>query len=84
VKHQRNLCDPDLTKLPVRDPRFENFHAEVKSPLNFDKMLEAARRLSEDADFRVDLYNIEGRIAFGELTNHPADGLGMHDPLNGT
>jgi hypothetical protein len=44
-------------------------------------MLEMARRLSSGTDFlRVDLYNINGRIVFGELTSHPASGMGMFEP----
>ena len=51
--------------------RLEN----VTKPQNYDKMIEIAKRLSEDFPFvRVDLYNVEGRIIFGELTFYPASG----------
>ena len=44
-------------------------------------MLEIARKLSEGTDFiRVDLYNINGRIIFGELTNYPVSGKGVFEP----
>lgn len=46
-------------------------------PKNFDEMINVARLLSEGMDFiRVDLYNIDGTIYFGEMTCTPASGLG--------
>lgn len=45
-------------------------------PSNFDVMVEYAERLSSDFEFvRVDLYDVEGRIYFGELTFSPNGGL---------
>ena len=47
-------------------------------PTNFDEMVAVARRLSADFDFvRVDLYNIEGKIYFGEITCTPHQGFGI-------
>ena len=47
----------------------------LEKPLNLEKMVELAAKLSNGFPFvRVDLYNIEGRILFGELTFYPADG----------
>ena len=41
----------------------------LPKPWNLDKMLEYARRLSAEFPIlRVDLYNIDGQIFFGELT----------------
>lgn len=42
-------------------------------PANLEEMLEVARKLSADFKFvRVDLYNLENKILFGELTFSPA------------
>jgi len=42
-------------------------------PGNFAEMLEVAEKLSSEIDYvRVDLYNLGGRIIFGELTNYPS------------
>ncbi len=39
-------------------------------------MLEIAKTLSKDFDFvRVDLYNVKGKIYFGELTFSSASGM---------
>lgn len=48
----------------------------VPRPENLERMLQIARTLSRDFDFvRVDLYNVDGRIYFGELTFTPANGV---------
>lgn len=44
-------------------------------PKNLDEMIRIAEQLSSEFDFiRVDLYNVEGKIYFGELTCYPAGG----------
>jgi hypothetical protein len=46
---------------------------DVKRPNNLDEMLTVASKLSKGFDFvRVDLYNINGRPFFGELTFTPS------------
>ena len=48
----------------------------IKRPQNFDKMVEIAEKLSKPFHHaRVDLYNIEGRIVFGEITFYSAGGF---------
>ena len=55
----------------------------IERPINYDKMLEIAEELSQNIPFlRVDLYNLEGEIYFGELTFYPAAGLGSFTPDN--
>lgn len=47
----------------------------LPKPVNFDQMYEIASRLSAGFDFvRVDLYNIDGNIYFGEFTLTPTGG----------
>jgi hypothetical protein len=44
-------------------------------PRNLEQMVDVASRLSEDFDFvRVDLFNVDGRIVFNELTFTPMAG----------
>ena len=48
-----------------------------------DIMKNIAQSLSTDFPFvRVDLYNIDGKIYFGELTFYPASGYGCFTPDN--
>ena len=45
-------------------------------PPRFEEMIEISRRISEGFDYvRVDLYNLDGRIVFGEITPFHAGGL---------
>ena len=44
--------------------------------MNFEEMVEVARRLSMGfPELRVDLYNIDGKVYFGELTFTLQDGM---------
>jgi hypothetical protein len=50
-------------------------HIEQR-PINFERMLDIARKLSKPfPHVRVDLYNIDGKIIFGELTFFHLGGL---------
>lgn len=51
------------TGVPRRDK------GELSKPKNFEKMLDVAAKLSKGIPMvRVDLYNVQGKIIFGELT----------------
>lgn len=48
----------------------------LPKPKNLDRMFEIASALSEGYPFvRVDLYNVDGHIYFGEMTFYPASGF---------
>lgn len=50
-------------------------------PQNFEQMIEIARKLSKGFPFvRVDLYSVNNRVYFGELTFYPASGYGHFVP----
>ncbi len=60
---------------PSRDP-------DPIRPVKFDQMVEAAEELGRDFDFvRVDLYQVDGRPLFGEMTFYPGSGLDSFDPV---
>jgi hypothetical protein len=51
-------------------------------PYSFYRMMEAAEELGRDLDFvRVDLYDVDRRPRFGELTFYPGSGLDRFDPV---
>lgn len=53
--------------------------SEAKKPEHLSEMIDIAKKLSEDFKFvRVDLYEIEGKIYFGELTFTPTNGVFSH------
>jgi hypothetical protein len=54
---------------------------EPVAPACLAEMIDLAERLGTDTDFvRVDLYDVDGRIVFGELTSFPAGGDSPFDP----
>jgi len=53
----------------------------IDRPPSLSLMIEAAEGLSASVDFlRVDLYDIDGRVCFGELTSSPNKGLSPFRP----
>lgn len=48
----------------------------LPKPQRIDKMFEIASKLSEGIPFaRIDLYNVDGKIYFGEITFYPNSGM---------
>ena len=63
------------------NPVARNGLTPVARPGNLDEMKEVCRKLSENIPFvRVDLYVIDDKEYFGELTFFPASGLGVFTP----
>jgi len=78
--HRSNFYNRDLRRLDVR-LQYPSYEERVTFPPNIEEMFALADRLGRGFDFvRVDLYNVGGRIVFGELTNYPDGGLGIFDP----
>lgn len=68
LKFGEKLCPPDYSK-------------EIKIPQNLRKMIDIAEKLSKNIPFvRVDLYNVNNRIYFGEMTFFPSGGMGAFSP----
>lgn len=54
---------------------------EIVRPKTLDQMIEAAKVMSKDFSFvRVDLYEINGKMYFGEMTFTPGSGSGSFEP----
>lgn len=81
VLAKRNVYTRDFRLLPVRVGR-DNFDASrIKKPSNYKQMLLAADRLGGEFPFvRVDLYNVSGRVIFGELTFFHAGNVSSFTP----
>lgn len=68
TKHTRDIFDMNWNKLPFTEV-FPNSTCPVSKPHNFEKMIEVVKILAKDfSHVRVDLYNVDGKIYFGELT----------------
>lgn len=62
--------------------KLKNSDKKFNKPKNLSKMNELAEVLSKDYPFvRVDFYNIEGRVVFGELTFTPGGGVSKFRPI---
>lgn len=68
----QNFFDKEWNELPYMKSKYRNVNT-IEKPKNLDKMIEYSEVLSKDFKFvRVDFYNDNGNIIFGELTFTPA------------
>tara|TARA_Y100000588_G_C14281064_1_gene937186 strand:- start:11529 stop:12389 length:861 start_codon:yes stop_codon:yes gene_type:complete len=73
-EHSRCYYDDNLNILPFGVYKPSSFR-EIIKPKNFEKMKDIAIKLSEDFTYaRVDLFNLDGNIYFGEITFAPGAG----------
>lgn len=67
--HKRNVYNLKWELQPWNQDRYGTTNYLLKAPDNFDKMIEIAAKLSAGfPHVRVDLYNVNGKIYFGEMT----------------
>lgn len=79
--HRRGFWDENLNFLPGIESDYPAIENEPKLPDNIQDMIVVAERLSKDFPFaRIDLYNIQGNIIFGEITFYPASGYVQYNP----
>lgn len=78
VCHRANYYDREGNFLPFGEVAYPFDKSKVIDiPPNFDRMVEFAEKLSKGIPFvRIDFYNVNGRIYFGEITFYPASGFG--------
>lgn len=80
TEHKRNFYTPEWDRVNITTDH-EQFESDYPKPKNLEGMLDVARKLSADFPFvRVDLYNIDGKIFFGELTFYPWSGYVQFTP----
>ena len=78
---QLAIMDKNFNRLPVQSRTQEKMDIDPEKPKNYEKMIEIASKLSKDfPHVRVDLYNEDGKILFGELTFYGASGYILYDP----
>jgi len=75
VAHTRNFYDMNWQLMPFRI-LFPVKKIELSKPDNFEEMISIAERLSADLKFaRIDLFNVKGKLYFGEITLFPGNGF---------
>ena len=73
--HRRDIFDTQWHRTAIR-MGLPNNPIPMPAPVNLDEMLTLARRIMEHFSYvRIDFYEAEGRIYFGELTFTPGGGL---------
>lgn len=72
--------DSQWNKVPLKRPNMSS-DVEVAKPSKLDSMITIAELFSKEIPFlRVDLYEISGKLYFGELTFFPAGGFEAFEP----
>jgi hypothetical protein len=72
--------DMNGNKLPFRWA-YQTSNYAFQKPKNWDKMVELAEELGKGMPcLRVDFYNIDGQIRFGEMTFYPTNGMAPFEP----
>ena len=75
-KAQYLYFDQNWNFVPLNKGDELSENPNIEKPKNLDEMLSITRKLSEDFIFaRIDLYNIDGKIYFGEITLTPNSGF---------
>lgn len=81
TNHTLNFYDLEWNRLPfgLWYPQAEE---DLPKPKNLEVMTQLARTLAQGFKFvRVDFYNVNGQIYFGEMTFYPCNGFGVFDPI---
>lgn len=81
---ETGLCvdfyDLDWNLLPFQR-HYPNSSTHLEKPHNFDKMIQIADMLSKNMPFvRIDLYEANGNVYFGEITLYPGSGFEEFQP----
>ncbi len=73
--HKKGYFSLDWEQLPFTKKSHTFETIQIAAPPNLELMTRLAARLAQGFPFvRVDFYNLEGRIVFGEMTFYPGDG----------
>lgn len=70
ANHKRSLYDENLNRLDFDiQPKYESIPDDFDFSKNIFKLMDLAKKLAEPFKYvRVDLYEVDGKIYFGELT----------------
>ncbi len=79
--YYRNIYDRDFKLMPIKETRENYLENPVDKPENWDLMIEYAEKLAQPfKTCRVDLYNVDGKIYFGEITFYHGGGCNNIQP----
>ena len=82
TEHTRTFYNENGDILPITN-KYKNNFKKLQNIKNFPLMIKIAKQLSKEFSYvRVDLYNVDGVIYFGELTFAHEAGFGKFDAYN--
>ncbi len=75
-----DFFDREWNKMPFTR-HYPNSNYKIEKPNNYEKMIQLAEKLSEEMRFvRIDFYEINNKIYFGEITFYPGSGFEEFEP----
>ena len=76
-----NFYDTNWNLMPFTRSNHKNNTEKIEKPKKLEEMLDIAKKLSKGIPFvRIDLYNINKKIYFGEMTFMPSGGFEGFEP----
>ena len=76
--------DMDWQLMPFTRNNHPNMKERIPPPLCYDTMLMLSEKIAKFVDnpfVRVDFYQVDGKVYFGEITFYPEGGLGCFNPI---
>ena len=82
TEHHANYYDKNMQLLLLQEKEFpRDEKMKIIFPITIGKMIEMAESLSRGFSFvRIDFYDVNGHIYFGEITLYPNSGYGVIEP----
>lgn len=79
-----DFFDHEWNHQPFHEPKNYPFaDIEPAKPKHFEQMWQAATALSKGRSFsRIDFYDVNDKIFFGEITFFPTSGMGGFSPIS--
>ena len=87
-KNKRNIYDPNWNPLHFtwagKNKDISNLRGpEIPRPVNLDKMIEIAEQIAREFYYvRIDFYDVDGKVYFGEITQHHGGGFDRILPID--
>ena len=73
--------DRDWKRMPLKRASHPTAKQDTPKPEQYERMISLAETLAKDLPFaRVDFYNVDGHLYFGEITIYPAGGFEQFKP----
>lgn len=81
IDHHRGFWDEKLNFLPDVYSDHDTFKTPPALPASMQEMIKVGEKLSADFPYaRIDLYDVDGKVVFGEITYYPWSGYVKFTP----